>query len=113
MIFFSCLVCVALIPPCDINLENKTVALCIKSLTLRLHIAIQWSSENIDPWKIVDGNQRFLQKTVFLKILQISYEICESFKNTYFEEHLQKAASVYFDVKFKKWTIGQLWALTP
>ena len=25
-----------------------------------------------------------------------SYEICEIFKNTYFEEHLQKTASICF-----------------
>ena len=30
----------------------------------------------------------------------LSYEICEIFKNTYFEEHLQKAASVCFTSKY-------------
>ena len=32
----------------------------------------------------------------------ISYEISEIFKNTYFEEHLRKAASVYFTSKYYK-----------
>ena len=29
-----------------------------------------------------------------------SYEICEIFKNTYFEEHLQKTASICFTSKY-------------
>ena len=28
------------------------------------------------------------------------YEICEIFKNTYFEEHLQKTASISFNSKY-------------
>ena len=30
----------------------------------------------------------------------LSYEICEIFKNTYFEEHLQKTASICFTSKY-------------
>ena len=30
----------------------------------------------------------------------LSYEICEFFKNTYFEEHLQKVASICFTSKY-------------
>ena len=35
----------------------------------------------------------------------LSYEICEIFKNAYFEEHLQKVASICFTSKYynKKW----------
>ena len=29
-----------------------------------------------------------------------SYETCEILKNTYFEKHLQKTASVYFTSKY-------------
>ena len=44
---FSCLVSVALSLPS--TLEKKSDALGIKSLILRVHLAIQRSSENIDP----------------------------------------------------------------
>ena len=30
----------------------------------------------------------------------LSYEICEIFKNTYFEEHLRKTASICFTSKY-------------
>ena len=32
--------------------------------------------------------------------VMLSYEICEIFKNTYFEEHLQKTASICFTSKY-------------
>ena len=51
---FGCLVNVALFPPCVIIFENKSDALSIKLLILRVHLAIQRGSENIDPQKIVD-----------------------------------------------------------
>ena len=44
----------------------------------------------------------------------LSYEICEIFKNTYFEEHLQKADSICFTSKYynnywwQGWTIRDL-----
>ena len=41
-----------LFPPCDTILENNSDALGIKSLILRVYLAIQRSSENIDPIKI-------------------------------------------------------------
>ena len=42
-------------PPCATILENKSKALGIKLSFLREHLAIQRSSENIDPEEIVDG----------------------------------------------------------
>ena len=39
------------------------------------------------------NHQRFSIKTLFLKILQYWRDPCEIFKKTYFEEHLQTAAS--------------------
>ena len=49
------LVSVALFPPYAIILENKSEALGRKSIILRMHLAIRKSSENIDPWKNMDG----------------------------------------------------------
>ena len=53
--FFSCLISVALFPSYAVILENISDALGIKSLILRVHLAMRRSSENIDPQKIVDG----------------------------------------------------------
>ena len=53
--FFSCLISVVLLPPCVIILENKSDALGIKSLILIVQLISRRSSENIDPYKIVDG----------------------------------------------------------
>ena len=46
---FSSLVSAALFPPFVIILENKLDALGRKSLILRVQLAIQKSSENMDP----------------------------------------------------------------
>ena len=39
----------------------------------------------------------------------LSYEICEIFKNTYFEEHLQKADSICFTSKYYNNYWWQVW----
>ena len=49
------LISAALFPPEAIILESKSEAQGIKSYVLRGHLAIQRSSENIDPEEIVDG----------------------------------------------------------
>ena len=49
------LVSAVLFPPQTIILESKSEAQGIKSYVLRGHLAIQRSSENIDPEEIVDG----------------------------------------------------------
>ena len=49
------LISAALFPPEAIILESKSEAQSIKLYDLRGHLAIQRSSENIDPWKTVDG----------------------------------------------------------
>ena len=69
-----------LFPPCDTILENNSDALGIKSLILRVYLAIQRSSENIDPIKIdkygiqtiKNGNVSLLslyKKNLYSKIL--------------------------------------------
>ena len=61
--FFSCLVSATLFPPEAIILESKLEAQSIKFYVLRGHLAVQRSSENIDPGKTVDGI--LLDKWVF------------------------------------------------
>ena len=38
-----------------------------------------------------------------------SYEICEIFKNTYFEEHMRKTASICFTLKYYNRYWWQVW----
>ena len=71
-----------LYPPGAIIFENKSESLGIKSSVLREHLAIQRSSENIDPEEIIDGilldkrgirtinngNLSFLSKSSYTKI---------------------------------------------
>ena len=57
---FWLLLSVALIPPCAIIPEIKLDTIGSKSLILRLHFVIQRSSENIDPYIILDSI--FLEK---------------------------------------------------
>ena len=40
-------------------------------------------------------------------LLMLSYEICEIFKNIYFEEHLRKTASICFTSKYYSNTGGE------
>ena len=53
MNFFSCLVSVALFPLFAIIFENKSDVLGIKSLILRVHLAIFYFDVKIQKWNIV------------------------------------------------------------
>ena len=72
---FSCLVSVALLPPCAIILEIKSEALGTKSLVLREHLVIRGSSENIGPEETLDGI--LLDKWGIRTIIMETYPFCQ------------------------------------